>query len=47
MLGVVFVLLVCFLRRGLIGGIKDLYELFDPAKRGAGEAEERRAGSRA
>jgi branched-chain amino acid transport system permease protein len=26
-LGVVFVLLVCFLRRGLIGGVKDLYEL--------------------
>ncbi len=26
-LGVVFVLLVCFLRRGLIGGIKDLYEI--------------------
>ncbi len=26
-LGVVFVLLVCFLRRGLIGAIKDLYEL--------------------
>jgi branched-chain amino acid transport system ATP-binding protein/branched-chain amino acid transport system permease protein len=26
-LGVVFVLLVCFMRRGLIGGIKDLYEL--------------------
>ena len=26
-LGVVFVLLVCFLRRGLIGGIKDLYGL--------------------
>jgi branched-chain amino acid transport system permease protein len=26
-LGVVFVLLVCSLRRGLIGGIKDLYEL--------------------
>lgn len=25
-LGVVFVLLVCFLRHGLIGGIKDLYE---------------------
>src|SRR5690606_29031399 len=24
-LGVVFVLLVCFLRRGLIGGIADLY----------------------
>ena len=26
-LGVVFVLLVCFLRRGLIGGIKNLYEI--------------------
>ncbi len=26
-LGVVFVLLVCFLRHGLIGGFKDLYEL--------------------
>src|SRR5215471_13804080 len=26
-LGVIFVLLVCFLRRGLIGGIKDLYDL--------------------
>ncbi len=26
-LGVVFVLLVCFLRRGLIGGIEDLYNL--------------------
>jgi len=26
-LGVIFVLLVCFLRRGLIGGIQDLYEL--------------------
>jgi branched-chain amino acid transport system permease protein len=26
-LGLVFVLLVCFLRRGLIGGIKDLYEI--------------------
>jgi len=26
-LGVVFVLLVCLLRRGLIGGIKDLYDL--------------------
>ncbi len=25
-LGLVFVLLVCFLRRGLVGGIKDLYE---------------------
>ena len=27
-LGVVFVLLVCFLRRGLIGGLRDLYALF-------------------
>jgi branched-chain amino acid transport system permease protein len=26
-LGVIFVLLVCFLRRGIIGGLKDLYEL--------------------
>jgi branched-chain amino acid transport system permease protein len=26
-LGIVFVLLVCFLRHGLIGGVKDLYEL--------------------
>jgi branched-chain amino acid transport system permease protein len=26
-LGVVFVLLVCFLRRGLVGGLKDLYAL--------------------
>jgi branched-chain amino acid transport system permease protein len=32
-LGLVFVLLVCFLRRGLIGGIRDLYEL--SFKRGA------------
>jgi branched-chain amino acid transport system permease protein len=27
-LGVVFVLLVCFLRRGLIGGLRDLYSYF-------------------
>jgi branched-chain amino acid transport system ATP-binding protein/branched-chain amino acid transport system permease protein len=26
-LGVIFVLLICFLRRGLIGGIDDLYQL--------------------
>src|ERR1700761_6180592 len=26
-LGVVFVLLVCFLRRGIVGGIEDLYRL--------------------
>ena len=32
-LGLVFVLLVCFLRRGLVGGIKDLYVLI--AERGA------------
>src|SRR5262245_62848439 len=30
-LGVVFVLLVCFLRRGLIGGIEDLYRLVTSA----------------
>ncbi|HUN52594.1 MAG TPA: branched-chain amino acid ABC transporter ATP-binding protein/permease, partial [Candidatus Sulfotelmatobacter sp.] len=27
-LGVIFVLLVCFLRRGLIGGLQDLFDLF-------------------
>jgi branched-chain amino acid transport system permease protein len=37
-LGVVFVLLICFLRRGLIGGLKDLYDLaFD--RRRAGDEE--------
>ena len=36
-LGVVFVLLVCFLRRGLIGGIKDLFALI--AGRSAGTEE--------
>src|SRR5262245_15499257 len=30
-LGVIFVLLVCFLRRGLIGGIEDLYRLVTSA----------------
>ena len=35
MLGLVFVLLVCFLRRGLIGGIRDLYEM-TTRKRAAG-----------
>ncbi|HEY1941770.1 MAG TPA: branched-chain amino acid ABC transporter permease, partial [Roseiarcus sp.] len=34
-LGVVFVLLVCFLRRGLIGGIEDLYALMAGAKKRA------------
>ncbi|HZT89884.1 MAG TPA: branched-chain amino acid ABC transporter ATP-binding protein/permease [Stellaceae bacterium] len=32
-LGVVFVLLVCFLRHGLIGGIKDLFELIAARRR--------------
>jgi branched-chain amino acid transport system permease protein len=36
-LGLVFVLLVCFLRRGLIVGIRDLYEL--SFRRGAAEPE--------
>ncbi|HTM72334.1 MAG TPA: branched-chain amino acid ABC transporter ATP-binding protein/permease [Pseudolabrys sp.] len=34
-LGVVFVLLVCFLRRGLIGGIEDLYTFVIGAKKKA------------
>ena len=37
-LGLVFVLLVCFLRRGLIGGIKDLYRLV-ATRRGAAQIE--------
>src|SRR5262245_13573126 len=32
-LGVIFVLLVCFLRRGLIGGIEDLYALLTGTKK--------------
>jgi branched-chain amino acid transport system permease protein len=32
-LGVIFVLLVCFLRRGLIGGVADLYRLLGGAAR--------------
>jgi len=32
-LGLVFVLLVCFLRRGIVGGIKDLYELATAARK--------------
>jgi branched-chain amino acid transport system permease protein len=39
-LGVVFVLLVCFLRRGLIGGIVDLYGWFKTRGRAAPEAED-------
>src|SRR5262249_56855051 len=38
-LGIVFVLLVCFLRRGLIGGIGDLYALVTPRRAGAGVSE--------
>jgi branched-chain amino acid transport system permease protein len=34
-LGVIFVLLVCFLRRGLVGGITDLYRLAPGARRTA------------
>ncbi|MBV9751806.1 MAG: branched-chain amino acid ABC transporter ATP-binding protein/permease [Hyphomicrobiales bacterium] len=34
-LGVIFVLLVCFLRRGLIGGIEDLYALLRGTRRKA------------
>jgi branched-chain amino acid transport system permease protein len=39
-LGVVFVLLVCFLRRGLIGGIADLYNLIAGKKTPAEPVEE-------
>ncbi|MCP1840880.1 branched-chain amino acid transport system permease protein [Bradyrhizobium sp. USDA 4524] len=38
-LGIVFVLLVCFLRRGIIGGLADLYRLLT-GQRGAKEPEE-------
>src|ERR1044072_3139164 len=36
-LGLIFVLLVCFLRRGIIGGIVDLVGLVPWGKRAAGE----------
>src|SRR5689334_8181294 len=39
-LGVVFVLLVCFLRRGLIGGIEDLYALATGTRERAKPVEE-------
>jgi branched-chain amino acid transport system ATP-binding protein/branched-chain amino acid transport system permease protein len=39
-LGVIFVLLVCFLRRGLIGAIADLSALMTGAKRSAGPVED-------
>src|SRR5262249_17732920 len=38
-LGVIFVLLVCFLRRGLIGGIEDLYALATGAMKKPGPVE--------
>jgi len=44
-LGLVFVLLVIFLRHGLVGGIKDLYELFSGRKRAASAAGELLAAS--
>jgi len=37
-LGIVFVLLVCFLRRGIIGGIVDLYGLLSRTRRAPGLA---------
>src|SRR5205814_10528297 len=40
-LGLVFVLLVCFLRGGLIGGIKNLYEM--AARKPAADLEPREA----
>jgi branched-chain amino acid transport system permease protein len=39
-LGVIFVLLVCFLRRGLIGGIEDLYRLVTGARKKARPVED-------
>ena len=39
-LGLVFVLLICFLRRGLIGGIEDLIALLKGARNEPGPAEE-------
>jgi len=39
-LGVIFVLLICFLRRGLIGGIEDLYALATGARKHAEPVED-------
>jgi branched-chain amino acid transport system permease protein len=39
-LGVVFVLLVCFLRRGIVGGLEDLYGLVTGQRTKHGEPEE-------
>ncbi|HXJ52101.1 MAG TPA: branched-chain amino acid ABC transporter ATP-binding protein/permease [Burkholderiales bacterium] len=38
-LGLVFVILVCFLRQGIIGGLRDLYGLVHRNRRGAESAE--------
>ncbi|HET7850851.1 MAG TPA: branched-chain amino acid ABC transporter ATP-binding protein/permease [Pseudolabrys sp.] len=45
-LGIIFVLLVCFLRHGIIGGIKDLYELLAHGSRKKSEPRETAAASR-
>ncbi|HEY1289449.1 MAG TPA: branched-chain amino acid ABC transporter ATP-binding protein/permease [Burkholderiales bacterium] len=46
-LGLVFVILVCFLRQGIIGGLRDLYGLLHRKKRGVqgGEPTRRTAGA--
>src|SRR5690348_15630559 len=41
-LGLVFVILVCFLRQGIIGGLRDLYGLVRGKKRGVESAESAR-----
>ncbi|HWI99516.1 MAG TPA: branched-chain amino acid ABC transporter ATP-binding protein/permease [Burkholderiales bacterium] len=41
-LGLVFVILVCFLRQGIIGGLRDLYGLVHRKKRGSASAESAR-----
>jgi branched-chain amino acid transport system permease protein len=41
-LGLVFVILVCFLRQGIIGGLRDLYGLVHRKKRGTESAESAR-----
>jgi branched-chain amino acid transport system permease protein len=46
-LGVIFVLLVCFLRRGLIGGLKDLYGLTRRRQTQAAQAAAEAAGAAA
>ena len=45
-LGVVFVLLICFLRHGLIGGIEDLYALATRGRAKRNRAETGNSGSR-